>query len=453
LIRVFTLAFCLRLLASGELLAQGRIEAIYQFPELSIKQFQNGMLPGSVVNDRKISLGSVGSDLWRGPTDGAGEFWMVTDRGPNGQVRVDGKRRRTFWIPEFNPAIVRVKTEGDSIKILQTVPIVGASGKSVTGMPNLKGIDETPYDYTAQKEFAFNVNGLDTEGLVRTKNGEFWLTDEYSPSLLRVAANGKVVKRFVPAGLQLPGADYAVEASLPAVLAKRKINRGFEGLALSSDEKTLYLILQSPLGIPDQKSGEESRNTRVFVFDRETERVTKEYVYRFDEATEFDPRPKMNRDEMKLSAVAYLNPTTLLILERTDWVAKLYSVDLSRATNILNSKWDDPKTVPSLESSDDLAKLDIRPLPKSLVLDLGRFKDMPEKMEGIAVIDAKTIAITNDNDFDSDESKYDDEGNNVGKGKRSQIFVISLDKPLPLNSTSELLTATEPSIPTEPCRC
>ena len=30
----------------------------------------------------------------------------------------------------------------------------------------------------------------------------------------------------------------------------------------------------------------------------------------------------MSPDEMKLSAVVYLNPTTLLILERTDWVGQ-----------------------------------------------------------------------------------------------------------------------------------
>jgi len=42
------------------------------------------------------------------------------------------------------------------------------------------------------------------------------------------------------------------------------------------------------------------------------------------------------------------------------------------------------------------------------------------------------LAISNDNDFDSEESKYDSDGNNLGKGKKSQILLISLDKPLPL---------------------
>ena len=105
-------------------------------PAIPIKDFQNAKFAGSVANDRKVLLGSVGSDLWRGSSDAAGEFWMVTDRGPNGQIRVDGANRRTFWVPEFNPTIVRVKLEGSAIKIVEAVPIVGRSGKPITGLPN-----------------------------------------------------------------------------------------------------------------------------------------------------------------------------------------------------------------------------------------------------------------------------------------------------------------------------
>ena len=415
--------------------AQAKIEAVHQFPTLSIREFQNAKFSGSVSNDRKVLLGSVGSDLWRGPDDAPGEFWMVTDRGPNGQIRVDGKNRRTFWVPEFNPTIVRVKLEGRSIQVLDAIPIVGRSGKPVTGLPNLREIDETPYDYSAQVELRFNVNGLDTEGLVRTTKGEFWLADEYGPSVVRVDKTGRVIKRYVPAGVKLPAADYPVEEAFPAIFGKRKINRGFEGIAISSDEKTLYAVLQSPLHNPDRKTGDASRNTRIVVFDAEKGKAVAEYAYRFDVAKEFDTNPKTAPDEMKLSAVVSLNPTTLLILERTDLVAKLYTVDMSRATNILNTQWDDPDSPSSLESLADPQTAELSVLPKSLLLDLSRFKEMPEKIEGLAVIDRNTIAVANDNDFDSEESKYDEQGNNVGKGKVSRVLIISLDKPLPLHGS------------------
>jgi hypothetical protein len=32
--------------------------------------------------------------------------------------------------------------------------------------------------------------------------------------------------------------------------------------------------------------------------------------------------------------------------------------------------------------------------------------------------------VSNDNDFDSEETKYDEQGNNIGNGKVSQILII-----------------------------
>jgi hypothetical protein len=89
--------------------AQNKIIGVYTFPATPLKTFQNVLFPESIANDHKILLGAAGSDLWHGPNDVPGEFWMITDRGPNGQIKVDGKNRRTFWVPEFNPVILRVK--------------------------------------------------------------------------------------------------------------------------------------------------------------------------------------------------------------------------------------------------------------------------------------------------------------------------------------------------------
>ena len=427
LVAVFTIV-----MASPPVWGQNKVIATYTLPDLPIREFENAIMPVNITNDRKILLGSVGSDLWRRPSDPTGEFWMLTDRGPNGQIRVDGKNRRTFPIPEFSPVILHGKLDNGTIRILNTIPIVGHSGKPLTGMPNIEGFDEDPYDYSAQKKLAFNPNGIDSEGLVRTNSGEFWIAEEYSPSLLHLDPNGKVLKRYIPAGVDLKGTDYPLAIVFPAIYSKRKINRGFEGLALSQDEKTLYITLQSPLMNPDKKTGDDSRNTRVLVFDIASEKVTAEYVYRLDIATEFDPRPKMKPDEMKISSVVYLNPKELLILERTDWVAKLYSVELTRATNILGSRWNDPATSPTLEALENPAKDEIQVLPKTLVLDLSTLKGMPDKIEGVAIIDRQTIAVANDNDFDIEERGMDGDGNNPGKGMKSQILVISLSRPLPL---------------------
>ena len=104
----FWLAWIALLIAKPSF-AEDKVTDIYTLPNIPIKEFHNKVLPGSVANDRQVLLGSVGSDLWHGPTDPRDEFWMVTDRGPNGQIKVNGTNRRTFWVPEFNPMILRVK--------------------------------------------------------------------------------------------------------------------------------------------------------------------------------------------------------------------------------------------------------------------------------------------------------------------------------------------------------
>lgn len=383
-------------------------------------------VPGQqIANDRGMKLGGVGSDLFHGPGDAPGEYWMITDRGPNGQIKVSGKNRRTFPVPDFNPTILHVRAEGGSLALLGSIPISTSAGLPVTGLSNLTDKDETPYDYTAQTKLDFNQSGLDPEGLVRTSAGEFWLAEEYRPSLVHLDATGRVLKRYIPAGIALPDAGYPVSDTLPAIFDRRKSNRGFEGLGISPDEQTLYIALQSPLSNPTKSDGEGSRNTRILAFDIASQRVTAEYVYQFDEAASFDPATAAldnPRDEMKVSGVMATGPDTLVVLERTDAVAKLYQVTLSAEANILGSKWDDVATAPSLEQQEDLAAAQVAALPKTLVADLSANDAVPGKIEGAIKIGPGTYAIANDNDFDI--GTFDDAGNNVGAGTTSALLVV-----------------------------
>jgi hypothetical protein len=438
---------------SAVALPGGEPVTVATLPDLAIGPLQNSRLPNSIDNDRQLMLGGVGSDLWRAPTDRPGEFWMVTDRGPNDTVEVDGSRRRTFLVPGYTPTILRVRLDGSSVQVQESIPLVGQSGLPVTGLPNVEGQEE-PYDYTGQARLAYNPSGLDIEGLVRMSSGEFWAVEEYGPSLVRIGADGTVLRRFVPAGLQLVGADYAVEMALPSILTSRTPNRGFEGITLSPDGATLYLALQSPLSNPDGPAVKQSRQVRILAFDIAAERVVAEYVYRLglpeDLIAAAPPKParagkpdratkpgggrslrsteKPAPHQMRVSGLAATGPSTLLVLERTSEVARLYRVDLTDATNILGSRWDDPSTTPTLEVSEDPTADGVAPLSKAFVADLSVIPDLPEKIEGVAILDATTIAVANDNDFDL--GSFDQDGNNVGKGLPSQIVVVKLPVPL-----------------------
>lgn len=401
------------------------IVATYTLPSTPLGQYQNEALPNyPIANDRGFELGGIGSDLWHDTGAPADEFWMVTDRGPNGEATVGEETRVTFPVADFDPIIVHVRLIDGEIEILDALPIVGDSGAPVTGVANLEGHDDQPYNFDGSEALPFNPSGLDTEGLVRTAAGDFWLAEEYSPSIIHVGADGKVIARYTPKGITLDGADYPVYDTLPAIYGDRRGNRGFEGLAISGDGSTLYAALQSPLYVPDADTGKASVNTRILAVDTATGKAVAEYVYQFDDVNAFDPSAKGKTDAMKLSSIVWLDEHTLLVDERTDPVAKLYTVDLANATNILGSEFDDAAAAPSLEASNDLAATDVEPVAKSLVVDLSTLGELPIKIEGVAVIDEHTIAIANDNDFQIGEVGAD--GNNVNTGVPSQVFIIDI---------------------------
>jgi hypothetical protein len=407
--------------------AEAAIIARYTLPDIPLAKFQNDALPEHpIADDQGLFLGGVGSDLWHDRGAPENEFWLVTDRGPNVDldVEVDGRteERRTFPVPDFTPLILHVRTEDGALSVLDAIPIVNSRGEPVTGLSNLKD-DETPFDVTGKEQLDFNQGGLDVEGLVRTADGEFWLAEEYRPSLVHVDASGKVLERYIPEGVALPKAGYPVAGTLPAIYDQRANNRGFEGLALSGDERTLYAVLQSPLAHPDEDAGEESRAGRILAIDVASGQPVSEYVYHFEDAKEFDCTPDENRcdpDDMKLSGIVWIDDATLLVLERTDQDARLYRVDLSGASDILGSAWDDPDTSPSLEELDDPVAAGVTPLPKTLMIALDALPQVPDKIEGIAMLDMETVAVINDNDF-----------NVIGVEGPSQLLLIQV----PLSAT------------------
>jgi hypothetical protein len=423
------LAMLAALVAVGTASAQGypsqpRVTRTATLGDIPLGAFSDALLPGTVGDDRGVDLGGIGSDIY--PAGRQGEFWTVTDRGPNGQIKVDGKKRRTFPVPGFDPAIVKIKVSGDTVKVLDALPITTSSGKPVTGLSNQAGRDEAPYSYDAQTPLAYNPNGVDTEGIVRSADGSFWLVDEYGPSLIHVSAHGKVLTRYVPKGLNLTGADYPVVEALPAVLLHRKVNRGFEGLA-QLPGGDLVMAVQSPLSLPNGDAGDASRTTRLLRFSPKKRAVTAEYAYRFDPVNVVDPSED-DTSELKISSVVAVGHDRLLVEERTDKAARLELVKLTRGADILGGPWDSDKTSPSLEQLDDPAASGVPVLAKRLVVDLGTVAGVPGKIEGIARVDRDTLALINDNDFGMTDGAgaFDAQGRLVDSGIETTVTYVRL---------------------------
>ncbi|MEU7049696.1 esterase-like activity of phytase family protein [Streptomyces eurythermus] len=407
---------------------EARVVRTATLGEIPLGAFSNALLPGSVADDHGVRLGGIGSDIY--PAGRKGEYWTVTDRGPNGQIKVDGKKRRTFPVPGFDPAIVRIRVSRDTVEVVDAIPLTTSSGKAVTGLPDQRGRDEAPYTYDARTPLSYDPNGLDTEGIVRAGDGSFWLVDEYGPSLVHVSARGRVLARYVPEGLALTGTDYPVVEALPSVLLHRKTNRGFEGLA-QLPGGDLVMALQSPLSLPDADAGDASRTTRLLRFSPREKAVTAEYAYRFDPVGVVDPGED-DTSELKISSVVAVGRDRLLVEERTDKSARLQLVGLGRGANILGGPWDDDATSPSLEQLDDPASAGVPVLSKRLVVDLGTVAGVPGKIEGIARVDDDTLALVNDNDFGmtDGEGAFDARGRLVDSGVKTTVVYVRLpEKP------------------------
>jgi hypothetical protein len=368
----------------------------------------------------KLNLG-IGSAAWRDPRDPAGVIWTITDRGPNldcagidkltdlsiDKLCAGDDKAKNFTLPDFTITIAKIEIGADNTaKLLETIPLKGKSGKPVWGLPftsdNFKL--EAAYDVNG-KLLPGDPSGLDTETLARLPDGSFIVGEEYGSSILEVAADGTVTKRHAPAGVEaeLKTADYEVVGSLPAIIAKRTLNRGIENVAVSADGATLYVLMQSPLANPDNDAYKKSAATRLWKIDRASGKVLGEYVYLLDDATSFaadNKKEPQKQNAVRLSEMVALGPDKLMIIERISKTTKFYAVSLAGAAP-LDATYDDVATSPSLEqfSAAEIEAKGIKPLVKTLLLNSDNVENMPKKIEGVAVMSPTEMIVLSDSDF------------------------------------------------------
>lgn len=347
----------------------------------------------------KVYNGGFGSAVATDPNDAA-VFYMLTDRGSN----VAGQLANSIIIgkPDFDPQIGKFRLKDGKLILEQTIELKNAAGGKLNGIPNPVGMGasgETAYDLNGQV-IAPSADGIDSEGLVRAADGSFWISDEYGPHIAHFDASGKTIERINPFGTGTGG------RKIPAVFAKRRANRGMEGLAITPDGKTLVGMMQSPMYNPSKNAVSNSTVLRILTFDIATG-ATKQYAYLMDNTT-----------LTGVSDIVAVNATTFLTIERdglfggdtTNPAAfkKVFKIDISNATDISDAadgatgKLYGGKTVEELNNQAGLTAAGIAPVSKTLVLDL--LKDLPsvyphDKAEGLALLPGNILVISNDDDF------------------------------------------------------
>jgi hypothetical protein len=366
-------------------------------------------------------LPSFGSSLAFKGTNANGdlEFYGLTDRGPNG----DGPNvpaltgsgvmgAKIFPSPSFAPSI-GVITVGKTGAVLTSVqPIKASATANMSGLPlpagTLGNSAEVPVmdamKFDANSKAVFNANGLDSEAIVLDKKrNALWVADEYGPFIVKIDPATGIVQN-----------KYAAGSGLPAIFAKRRANRGIEGMALDTTTDKLHTFLQSPLtdgsaqySVTGKSEQIErfARFTRWVEFDPATGAATKMYAYPLNGADYQDGRT----GNAKLGDVVALGNGKFIVIEQGAAPGgkvfnKLMLVEIGNATDINTAAFN--AATSDLEKSSmggaavngaDWSK--VVTLKKTVLLDLNAIGWLAEKAEGLTIVDGNTLALANDNDF------------------------------------------------------
>lgn len=306
----------------------------------------NSPIVGTTMSGQKVKLGGFSGLVFNQEQDGNLYFQTVTDRGPNGEM--DGNDR-PFLLPDYSPTIVVLKATAATKELTTAaeIKLKKKDGSPLSGLPNTR-LEENPTDVFGLY-YSVDPQGLDVEGITTDGEGGWWLSDEYGPSLVHFNVEGKMTRRLMPG------------QELPRVYNERKTNRGFEGIARSGNK--LYGFLQSPLPKETSKDGDYARIVEV---DLESMKTSAEYFYLFAKGND------------KIGDALALDAKTFLVLEQNGKVGEQGQKFIYKIT---------------LGESDQFVK-------KTMIADLKTtpFNNL-EKIEGMALIDNKRLALVYDNDF------------------------------------------------------
>lgn len=317
----------------------------------------------------------------------------LTDRGPNADAPAVGKQEaKIFANPQFTPLLMDIRIGGGKAVAENARPLHDEKGP-ISGLPlpsELIGSTNEVALNDALQPLSGDRRGLDTEGVIGDGNGGYWLCDEYGPFLIHVDDKGKILAKYGPTP---QAGEQAVASGLPNILKWRQPNRGFEGLTRMPDGRILAAV-QSTLDV-DGKSKNKAQFTRLVSFDSRSGK-TAMYGYPID-----IDRYKKAKDAKIGDIVALDNQRILLIEQGTDkdktMLNKIYLVDLAQASDL--STFDGQGKALEFDDAQALAKRGVKLAQKREVADLRQLGWRQEKAEGLALIDDRTLAVINDNDF------------------------------------------------------
>jgi hypothetical protein len=279
------------------------------------------------------------------------------------------------------------------LRVQRLAPVFGSGTVDVLGGVNLTDPDgRVPWALTRADRVLTGAD-FDVESIVKGRDGSYWIGDEFGPYLLHFDRAG----RLLDAPVALDGVVAPETAARTGVTATLGSSKGFEGLAASADGRYLYPLLEGTV------TGDPAGQLRFSEFDRRAGAYTGKHVtYQLD-----DPAYAIG------DAVA-VDRDRFLIIER-----------------------DNGQGATAVHKKIYLAQKRGGTLRKTLVVDLmnvanprrlggfGTTFTFPfQTIEDVVILDNRTIAVLNDNNFPFSS------GRTAGAADNNEWITIALPKPL-----------------------
>ncbi len=362
-----------------------------------------------------IKLGGFSGLVILSRSDSAVDMMTHTDRGPNGWT---SEAFRPFLIPEFVPRWVYVRWENGKVSVLGETLLKDSKGNFLSGLPTRPGrVEETATDKYSKQIPADLFRGVDLECIARDEEGNYWMGDEYFPSILKFNAQGMLLKKWIPRGALLSNERKSLNKyygskgfleSMPRAYGQRESNRGFE--AMSIYDGKLYVMLQSALKLP---STQNKKVVRILVMDLKSETFEGEYFY------------LLENEKHKIGDLTVSKEGKFFVIEQDGKTGpkgfkKIYQfvMESSQIHKFYKTGAEEIQS-PELFIESDFSK-HFSAVTKKEKFDLSQTEfAFTEKLEGLAWLDDQHFAIVNDNDFGL-------ENNQINEKRKSYFGIIEV---------------------------
>ena len=242
---------------------------------------------------------------------------------------------------------------------------------------------------------------FDIESFREAHDGSYWFGDEFGPFLIHTDATGKVLETPYP----LPGVKSPQNPFLGTETPNLPRSRGFEGMAITPDGKTLYPMLEGSLTTdPDQ------RRLIINQFDLRTRRYTgRQWFYRLEAETSTG---------QAIGDFTSITAETFLVIERDNFEGaaaqfkKIFVVDLNE-----------------VDAGGFLIKREVADLlhiadPDGLADDAATFRFPFQTIESVIPLGNRRLGVLNDNNYPFSS------GRTPGQPDPNEFIILRLERPL-----------------------